>query len=118
MEEPSQTMQENQNNLSDEEEEPEGERVCRCVVLREGYSLAQFLGMLLLTFSTFYAMITSSFFLVLLLPSQEYFHLAEDATGTALSSIILSTEILNIAVYLVIGLIYDLVGRKPILVIG
>lgn len=35
-----------------------------------------------------------------------------------MSTIILATEILNIAVYLVIGLLYDTVGRKPILFVS
>lgn len=99
-------------------DEPEGRKVCCCVVLREGYGLPQFLMMVIGLFSTFYAMFTAVLFLVLLITSPRYFNVQKEESGQSVSAIILATEVVNIAVFLVVGLLYDTIGRRPLLVTG
>ena len=83
--------EENENTASISQDQPEGKRVCGCVVLREGYALPQFLTMFLISFSSFYAMITAVLLLVLLITSPQYYNLEKSESGKAVSSIILAT---------------------------
>lgn len=50
-------------------------------MLREGYALPQFATMLLISFSSFYAMITSILLLVLLITSKDYYSVDKSQSG-------------------------------------
>lgn len=65
--------------------------MCGCVVLKEGYALPQFLVLLLGAFSSYYAMITAILFLVLLLSSEDYYHLDKEESAQTVSFIVLAT---------------------------